>query len=59
MKYSLKLANLSNLSLSDFQGRLQEEYNSFRPLSSLGDLTPNEFIEKEKLKPEIPISECS
>ena len=29
----------------------QEEYNSFRPHSSLGDLTPEEFIEKEKISP--------
>lgn len=39
--------------------RWQEEYNSFRPHSSLGDLTPEEFIENEKLKPEISTSECS
>jgi len=37
----------------------QEEYNNFRPHSSLGDLTPNEFIEVKQKKLEISILNCS
>lgn len=42
------------LSLDDAGEKIEhwrEEYNSFRPHSSLGDLTPEEFLQKEKLTP--------
>ena len=41
------------LSLNDAKEKIETwrmEYNGYRPHSSLGDLTPNEFIEKEKQK---------
>ena len=50
------------MSMEDAEEKIrnwQEEYNSFRPHSSLGDLTPDEFIEKEKMKPEISTFGCS
>jgi len=36
----------------------KDEYNSFRPHSSWGDLTPEEFIEKQQKKPEISTLGC-
>lgn len=42
------------LSLDDAVEKIEhwrQEYNSFRPHSSLGDLTPEEFLQKEKLTP--------
>ena len=50
------------MSIEDAEEKIrnwQKEYNSFRPHSSLGDLTPDEFIEKEKMKPEISTFVCS
>ena len=50
------------MSIEDAEEKIrnwQDEYNSFRPHSSLGDLTPDEFIEKEKMKPEISTFRCS
>ena len=40
------------LSLEDAGEKIEhwrQEYNSFRPHSSLGDLTPEEFLQKEKI----------
>ncbi|MCD6333119.1 MAG: transposase [Bacteroidales bacterium] len=49
------------LSMDDAREKITEwknEYNSFRPHSSLGDLTPEEFIEKQQKKPEISTLGC-
>ena len=50
------------LSMNDAREKIaewMEEYNIFRPHSSLGDLTPEEFIEKQQKKPEISTLGCS
>jgi putative transposase len=42
------------LSLADAGEKIEQwrqEYNSFRPHSSLGNLTPEDFLQKEKLTP--------
>ena len=43
------------LSLPDAQEKIEEwrkEYNSFRPHSSLGDLTPNEYLDQQQITPD-------
>ncbi len=43
------------LSLEDARGKIEAwrtEYNSFRPHSSLGDVTPNEYIQEHALTPD-------
>jgi putative transposase len=49
------------LSMEDAREKIsewKEEYNTFRPHSSLEDLTPDEFIEKQQKKPEFSTLEC-
>lgn len=45
-------------SLEDVQEKFdiwREDYNSFRPHSSLGDMSPNEFIETNENSPDSPV----
>jgi putative transposase len=47
------------LSLQDAREKIEawrQEYNCFRPHSSLGDLAPQELIDKEKLTPDALLS---
>ncbi|WP_162054758.1 integrase core domain-containing protein [Pontibacter pamirensis] len=50
------------LSLEDAQEKieaLRQEYNGFRPHSSLGDRTPEEWIQNNIVKPEFSSFEMS
>ena len=49
------------LSLEDARHKIEswrQDYNAFRPHSSLGNLTPREFAERHRKTPEISIYEC-
>jgi putative transposase len=49
------------LSLEDAQHKIEtwrQEYNEFRPHSSLGNLTPGEYAEKHRKRPEISNYVC-
>lgn len=46
------------LSLEDAQEKIEtwrQEYNEYRPHSSLGDITPTEFLKKCQLSPDFPL----